>query len=249
MKKWILALLSSLSLGFMSSATAAGDTIELQKAPIDLHDKASLQRGATLFMNYCLGCHSTQYQRYQRVARDLGIPDEIMTQNLIFSPAIKITDPIKTSMPQKWANLWFGAAPPDLTLVSRVRSPDWIYTYLKSFYADPSRPFGVNNLLFPNVGMPHVLEPLQGTPSPIFANEQIDGQHQTVVIGTKSNGRGELNQEEYDKAVTDIANFLEYSAEPFKLERERLGWWVMGFIFIFFVLALLLKKEYWRDVH
>ncbi|MGR5177610.1 cytochrome c1 [Vibrio parahaemolyticus] len=245
MKKWIVVLFALLP----SLALAAGGNVHLDKANNDLSDQASLQNGAKLFMNYCFGCHSTQYQRYERVANDLGIPVDLAKENLVFDPEAKIGDLMVNSMPQKQAAAWFGAAPPDLTLVARVRGADWLYTYLRSFYADPSRPFGVNNVTFPNVGMPHVLEELQGIPTPIFETKVVDGEEVQVVAGTEANGRGELSPSEYDDAVRDLVNFLEYSGDPVKLERHALGWWVMAFLVIFTIVVVLLKKEYWRDVH
>ncbi|CAH0526925.1 cytochrome c1 [Vibrio hippocampi] len=245
MKKWIVVLFALLP----SLVLAAGGNVHLDKANNDLTDQASLQNGAKLFMNYCFGCHSTQYQRYERIANDLGIPVELAKENLVFDPNAKIGDLMVNSMPQKQAAAWFGAAPPDLTLVARVRGVDWLYTYLRSFYADPSRPFGVNNITFPNVGMPHVLEELQGIPMPVYETEVVDGEEVQVIVGTKSNGRGELSEGEYDEAVRDLVNFLEYSGDPVKLERHALGWWVMGFLVIFSIIVVLLKKEYWRDVH
>ena len=156
---------------------------------------------------------------------------------------------MSNAMPEKSAAKWFGAPPPDLTLVARVRGTDWLYTYLRSFYVDPSRPFGVNNVVFPNVGMPHVLEELQGIPNPIAETHTVDGEEVSKVVGTKSDGTGELNTEEYDDAIRDLVNFLEYSGDPVKLERHAIGWWVMGFLVIFTIVVVLLKKEYWRDVH
>ena len=232
-----------------SLAMAAGPSVPLDKAGNDLTDKASLQRGAQTFMNYCFGCHATQYQRYERVATDLGIPSDLMMENMVFDPEAKIGDLMVNAIPTEYAAASFGAPAPDLTMVARVRGSDWLYTYLRSFYADPSRPFGVNNVVFPSVGMPHVLEELQGVPSKIYETRLIDGEQVEVYVGIESDGTGELNDEEYDEAVRDLVNFLEYSAEPMKLERQRLGYWVMGFIAVFFVLTLLLKKEYWRDVH
>ncbi|MDA0148744.1 cytochrome c1 [Vibrio sp. LaRot3] len=245
MKKWIVMLFALLP----SLAMAAGANVPLDKANNDLNDQASLQNGAKLFMNYCFGCHSTQYQRYERVARDIGIPIELMKEHLIFDPNAKVGDLMENSIPDKSAAQWFGAPPPDLTLVARVRGTDWLYTYLRSFYADPARPFGVNNIVFPSVGMPHVLEELQGIPMPIYGEKQVDGETVQVIVGVESDGTGELNQEEYDDAVRDLVNFLEYSGDPVKLERHALGWWVMGFLVIFTILVVLLKKEYWRDVH
>ena len=237
----VLALLPGLVL-------AAGGGFPLDKAEYDLSDKASLQRGAATFMNYCAGCHSTQYQRYNRVAADIGIPEELMRENLVFTGA-KIGDLMKSAMAEKDAARWFGAPPPDLTLVARVRGADWIYTYLRSFYVDETRPFGVNNAVFPSVGMPHVLEPLQGTPRAEFETHTLDGVEMQQVVSIKSDGNGEMNNEEYDQTVLDLVNFLVYSAEPVQQERERMGFWVLGFIAIFFIFTVLLKKEFWRDVH
>ncbi len=237
----VLALLPGLVL-------ASGGGFPLDKAEYDLSDKASLQRGAATFMNYCAGCHSTQYQRYNRVAADIGIPDDLMKENLVFTGA-KIGDLMKSAMSEKDAARWFGAPPPDLTLVARVRGADWIYTYLRSFYVDETRPFGVNNAVFPSVGMPHVLEPLQGTPRAEFKTHTLDGVEMQQVVSIKSDGNGEMNNEEYDQTVLDLVNFLVYSAEPMQQERERMGFWVLGFIAIFFIFTVLLKKEFWRDVH
>ncbi|GIB84845.1 cytochrome c1 [Vibrio cholerae] len=245
MKKWIVVLFAMLP----SLAMAAGANVHLDKANNDLTDQASLQNGAKLFMNYCFGCHSTQYQRYERVANDLGIPADLMKENLIFDPETKIGQLMENAIPDKSAAKWFGAPPPDLTLVARVRGTDWLYTYLRSFYTDPSRPFGVNNIVFPSVGMPHVLEELQGTPEPNFETKVVDGNEVQHVVGVKSRGNGELSEGEYNQAVRDLVNFLEYSGEPMKLERQNLGWWTMGFLVIFTIVVVALKKEYWRDVH
>ncbi|WMB72478.1 cytochrome c1 [Shewanella oncorhynchi] len=231
MKKLLIALVTLLP----TLAIAASGHVHLEDANVDLHDKASLERGVDLFQHYCSGCHSTQYQRYERVATDIGISADDMRNKYMFTDA-KIGELMQNAIPPKDAAKWFGATPPDLTLVARVRGEDWVYSYLKGFYKDPSRPFGVNNTVFPSVGMPHVLEELQGTPV-----KQEDG---TIVVTG-----GKLNAEEYDQAVRDITGFLVYSAEPVKLERQAMGWWVLGFLFIFFIVAYLLKKEYWKDVH
>lgn len=231
MKKLLIALVTLLP----TLAIAAGGQVHLEDANVDLHDKASLERGLDMFQHYCSGCHSTQYQRYERVANDIGISADDMRNKYMFTDA-KIGELMQNAIPPKDAAKWFGATPPDLTLVARVRGEDWVYSYLKGFYKDPSRPFGVNNTVFPSVGMPHVLEELQGTPV-----KQEDG---TIVVSG-----GKLNAEEYDQVVRDITGFLVYSAEPVKLERQALGWWVLGFLFIFFIVAYLLKKEYWKDVH
>ncbi|MDO6475665.1 cytochrome c1 [Alteromonas sp. 1_MG-2023] len=229
-------------------AMAASGNVHLDKAPVDLTDKASLQRGAKIFMNYCLGCHSMQYQRYQRTFTDLGIPDEIGQENLQFTGE-KVTDYITRSMPEESAATWFGAAPPDLTLVNRVRGSDWIYTYLRSFYVDESRPFGVNNVVFKDVGMPHVLQPLQGTPRLTHEETMVDGEMKEQFVGIKTDGDGALSTEEYDRAIADLVNFLAYSGEPFRLQSEAIGKWVLVFIIVLFIFVFLLKKEYWKEVH
>ncbi|MCT7654902.1 cytochrome c1 [Oceanimonas sp. NS1] len=244
MKRIVVALFALLP----ALTFAAGSNVHLDEADYDLADKASLQNGAKLFMNYCSGCHSTQYQRYNRVAEDLGIPEDVMQANLNFT-GVAIGDLMENAIPEADAANWFGAAPPDLTLVARVRGADWLYTYLRSFYKDDSRPFGVNNLVFPSVGMPHVLEPLQGTATLKTETRTVDGQQVVTPVGIETEGNGELTTAEYDQAVLDIVNFLVYSGEPVKLERQRLGYWVLGFLAIFFVIAYMLKKEYWRDVH
>ncbi|MDG3089076.1 cytochrome c1 [Vibrio hannami] len=246
MKKWILVLFAMLpTLAF----AAGGSSVPLDAANNDLRDKASLQNGAKLFMNYCFGCHSTQYQRYQRVAEDIGIPLDLMKEHMVFDPEAKIGDLMENAIPEKDAAKWFGAPPPDLTLVARVRGTDWLYTYLRTFYHDPAKTFGVNNIVFPSVGMPHVLEELQGVTTPVYETHTVDGVEVTKVVGVESDGTGELSASEYDNAVRDLVNFLEYSAEPMKLERQAMGWWVMGFLVIFTIVVVLLKKEYWRDVH
>jgi len=244
MRKIIFVMLALLP----SMLWAAGASVHLDEAPIDQSDLPSLQRGAKWFMNYCSGCHSTQYQRYGRIAEDLQIPSDMMRENLIFTGA-KLGDLMENSIPEGDAAKWFGASPPDLTLVARVRGADWLYTYLRSFYVDESRPFGVNNLVFPSVGMPHVLQELQGVPSKTYETRLVDGEPREVYVGIRTDGSGELSSDEYDQAVADLVNFLVYSGEPVQLERKRLGFWVMGFLFIFFVLSYLLKKEYWRDIH
>ena len=247
MKKLIVSL--SLFVGLVSSAAfAAGGGPLPYKADIDQTDKASLQRGAKLFMNYCLGCHQAQFQRYERTFNDLGIPVEAGLENLVFTKDTKVGDHIKNSMEKGDAAKWFGAAPPDLTLEARLRGADWIYSYLKSFYVDPSRPFGVNNTVFKDVGMPHVLQELQGIPHKVYETKLIDGEEQQVFVGIETDGSGELSEDEYDRAVLDITNFMVYIGEPMILERESIGRWALLWCVIFFVFAVLLKKEYWRDI-
>lgn len=241
-------IFSVIALVATSWVMAAGSNYPLDKAPIDLTDKASLQNGAKLFQNYCLGCHQMQYQRYSRTFRDLDIPEELGMEHLMFTGE-KVGDHITNNMSAKEGEKWFGATPPDLTNVARVRGPDWLYTYLRTFYTDPTRPFGVNNEVFPMVGMPHVLQELQGIPYKAYETRLVDGEQKEVYVGIKTDGSGELSSEEYDRAVADLVNYLEYVGEPTKLESRDLGVKVLVFLLIFFVLAYLLKKEYWKDVH
>lgn len=241
-------ILASILVLLPSLVFAAGSGYPLDKANYDLTDKASLQSGLRNFMNYCAGCHNMQYQRYQRSFADLGIPDELGAEYLQFT-GDKVTDHMKSAMPVEGAKKWFGAPPPDLTLVARVRGADWLYTYLRTFYEDPSKPFGVNNKVFPDVGMPHVLQELQGLPRITHEKRMVDGTMQDRYVGIKSDGKGELSPSEYDAFVLDLVNYLVYVAEPVQLERQKMGKGILVFILVFFVFAYLLKKEYWREVH
>jgi ubiquinol-cytochrome c reductase cytochrome c1 subunit len=232
---------------------ASAEGPALQEANIDLKDKASLQRGAKYFTNYCMSCHSLQYMRYNRMAADLDIPEDELTENLIFGDA-KPGDLMTNSMRSEDGLKWFGKVVPDLTLVTRWRSPDWVYTYLKSYYVDETRPYGVNNLIFDKVGMPHPLINLQGIQMPIYAeahgaDEGAAHNAAMHVVGVELVEPGELSVEEYDTMVRDLTNFLTYVGEPYKLERRSLGLYVLLFLGLLFILAFYLKKEYWKDVH
>ncbi len=244
MKRWMMFL----ACWMPSLLWASSGEVHLDTAHYDLTDKASLQRGARLFNNYCLGCHQMQYQRYQRAFQDLGIPDALGQENLQFTGE-KVSDHITNTMPSESAAKWFGAQPPDLTLVARVRGADWIYTYLRSFYVDPNRPFGVNNKVFKDVGMPHVLQELQGVPYEATEEMMVDGEMVERHVGIKTDGAGAMSPEEYDAAVLDLVNYLEYTGEPSRLEAESIGRWAIIFVLVLFVFVYLLKKEYWRDVH
>jgi len=248
MKKYITLLL----LSWISSVTyAASEGVHLDSIDIDISNKASLQSGAALFVNYCMGCHSARFSRYERVADDLGIPHEIMMDNLVFGDD-KIGELMEIAMPTDLAKTWFGAAPPDLTMVTRVRGADWVYTYLRTFYKDEERPWGVNNLTFPNVGMPHVLLELQGSQecAPVSGSsaehdEQTSNHECELVLAEE----GLMSPEEYDEAMYNLVNFMAYLAEPMALERERIGYYVLLFILFFGVFAYLLNREYWKDIH
>lgn len=259
MKKHFAALIFAV---LPSLAFAAPTNYPMEKVEIDLRDQAALQDGARTFANYCMGCHSAKFQRYERVADDIGIPHELMLDNLVFTGA-KIGEHMQIGMRPADAKVWFGAAPPDLTLVARVRGNDWLYNYLKTFYEDEGRPLGANNKVFANVGMPNVLADLQGrqvlgckqvqvvkdgkkafdplTGSPI-THEACD---QLVIVPDT----GTQSPEEFDRTVKNLVTFLAYSANPSKLEMQRIGTYVLLFLAFFFVFAYLLKREYWKDVH
>ncbi|WP_028919735.1 cytochrome c1 [Pseudoxanthomonas suwonensis] len=245
-KKWI-ALLASAAAGLLFSAAAlAASGGNLQQAGNDLSDKASLQRGAALYMNYCSGCHSLKFLRYSRMGDDLGLTEEEVMQNLNFTGA-KYGEQIQVAMRDADGTEWFGKMPPDLSLISRVRGSNWIYTYLKSFYLDESRPLGWNNQLFPNVSMPNPLWELQGLQHAEFgAPDEAGERHPERLVVTSA---GQLSAVEFDQAVRDITNFLEYAGEPAALKRQAIGVWVILFLVALSFLAYLLKQEYWSDVH
>ena len=218
--KTIKLLILALSLTAASfNALSAGAKIDLDHANTDIMDRASLQNGAKLFMNYCSGCHAISFMRYNRIGNDLGLSDELVAQNLMFAGS-KPGEAMVTAMPENPASKWFGGVPPDLSLVARSKGTDWIYTYLRSFYEDESRIFGVNNKVLVNASMPDALWSLREVQS----------------------------EAEFDNSVRDITNFLDYVGEPAKLIRLQLGKWVLLFLGVLFVLVYMLKKEYWKDV-
>ena len=238
-------------------AVAAGPSVPLDHMEVDLDNKPSLQRGAKLFVNYCMGCHSAKYSRYQRVADDLDIPHELMLENLVFS-GDKIGALMDIAMTPVDAKAWFGAAPPDLTSVARVRGPDWLYTYMRSFYKDDSRPWGVNNTTFPNVGMPHVMLELQGlaecAPGPVKGDVKHDPLTGEVIAKDPCGSfniveEGSMTPEEYDGAIYDLVNYMAYMGEPIQDKRKRIGVFVLLFIAFFSVFAYLLNREYWKGLH
>jgi ubiquinol-cytochrome c reductase cytochrome c1 subunit len=230
-----------------ASAFAASSGAQLEQAGVDLGNRASLQRGAQLYMNYCSGCHSLKYLRYSRMAEDLGLTEEQVMENLNFTGA-KFGEQIHVAMTTEQGDAWFGKMPPDLSLISRVRGSDWIYTYLKSFYLDESRPLGWNNTLYPNVSMPNPLWEQQGLQRGEYgAADPATGER--AVVGLKVAQAGTMSQAEFNQVVRDITAFLEYAGEPAALKRQSIGVWVVLFLAMFTFLAWLLKKEYWRDVH
>ena len=234
-----LALLAALVvLPLKAVGSEAG--VELDHVEVDVTNQESLQSGFKYYVNYCAGCHSLQYARYERTANDLGIPVELVMDNLIFNDS-QIGDLMANAMSVDNAKNWFGAAPPDLTLIGRVRSPEWLYSYLRSFYADDSRPWGVNNTVFPNVGMPNVMHELQGDVICAGEAEHCELEH--------ISGTGTMAPEEFDGAVADLVNFLYYVGEPIRAKRERMGFFVLGFLAILFVFVTLLNREYWKKIH
>jgi len=259
-------------------AAAAG--ARLQTAPINEHDLASLQNGAKIFVNYCLNCHSAGYMRYNRL-QDLGLTEQQIRDNLIFT-GVKVGELMQVAMAREDAKTWFGAPPPDLSVVARSRSSgagsgaDWLYTYLRAFYRDDSRPTGWNNLVFENVGMPHVLWQLSGQHQ--LARQEFEDHNQasaallaaktvarldeaTIVDKEGKNARryvlrtlqpgsaGALSPAQYDKTVADLVNYMAYMAEPVRTERKQIGIFVLLYLGLLLVLVWLLKNEYWKDVH
>jgi ubiquinol-cytochrome c reductase cytochrome c1 subunit len=229
-------------------AMAQEDEIALLHADTDISNVDSLQRGARNFMNYCSGCHSLKYLRYNRMAQDLNITDKELAANLMFTSS-KPFDTINSAMPSD-AESWFGKQPPDLSLVARAKGRDYLYSYMHGFYADSTRIWGVNNLYLPNAAMPHVLAEKQGLQKPVFKNVPDDhGGARVVLVGVDAMTPGAMKPEEYDQFVRDIVNFLDYAAEPVKAKRQSMGIFVTLFLLVFLAFALLLKKEYWKDVH
>ncbi|ALG67967.1 cytochrome c1 [Beggiatoa leptomitoformis] len=251
MKKLLLSCLL-----LLPTLVLASEGIALQHANNDVYDKASLQNGAKLFTNYCMGCHSLQYSRFQRVAKDLEIPEDIMKANLMFTSE-KIGELMTIGMRKKEALSWFGVAPPDLSVIARARGTDWIYSFLLSFYVDESKPTGVNNLIFKDTAMPHVLWELQGYQMPIYeeVTDEEGKKHQVLESLEPINPAGmtdeesKRKQDDYRRTVRDLVNFLDYVGEPAKFQRHYLGIWVLLFLAFLFVFAYALKKEFWRDVH
>jgi ubiquinol-cytochrome c reductase cytochrome c1 subunit len=222
--------------------------MQLMHAGTDINDIQSLQRGAHDFMNYCSGCHSLQYLRYNRMAQDLHIPPAALAADLMFTTD-KAFDMINSAMPAD-AEQWFGKRPPDLSLVARSRGTDYVYSFLHGFYADRTALWGVNNLYLAHASMPHVLQILQGLQKPVFRHETGEsGDARMVLTGLEMMTPGTMKPQEYDQFVRDIVNFLDYAAEPVKARRQSIGVFVILYLLVFFAFAYLLKKEYWKDVH
>lgn len=222
----------------------ASSGIELDSPDIDLSNTASLERGAKHYVTYCLGCHSAKHIRYKRIAMDLKLDESEILKNVAPLGA-GIYDQMHSAMNAHDAEKWFGTTPPDLSLIARSRGADWLYTYLRSFYNDKNKPLGVNNSVFPDVGMPNVFWQLQGTQTAVV--HKVDGHD--VITELKLEQPGQLSPQEFDKVVNDLVNFLVYVGEPVQLERQQMGKFVLFFLLMFIALAYLLKKEYWKDIH
>ena len=237
--KNLIALILLLTLSF---GVVASEAIELQEADIDLSDNESLQRGAQHFVTYCLGCHSAKHMRYLRFALDAEVDQKKVLKDIAPEGA-SIYDQLRSAMNKHDAEKWFGVQPPDLSLIARSRGADWLYSYLKSYYLDASRPFGVNNLVYEDTAMPNPVWQLQGEQHSEI-RKTIYGEYTKLVLEET----GTLSEKEFDIFVNDLVNFLVYVGEPVQLERERIGKYVIIFLLMFLVIAYLLKKEYWQDV-
>ena len=230
----------------LAGAAGAQHEAELDEANNNIANTASLQRGAKYFVNYCLGCHSAKYVRYNRLAQDLQLSEQQLIDNLMFTGE-RPFDTMANAMQPEDSERWFGITPPDLSLIARSRGTDYIYTFLRGFYAAPERPTGVDNIVLPGTAMPHVLWELQGTQRAVFATDE---EHGGVEVFERFDMArpGELGVEEFDSVVRDIVNFLDYIGEPIKRERQQLGIRVIGFLLVFLLIAYMLKKEIWKDV-
>lgn len=237
------SLFFSILILFFSGNVSASEQVVLDQVTINVHNKPSLQRGAKIFVNNCLGCHTLKYQRYSKFINHLGMSKKMIEKNLIFTSdrygePTKIGSLMINAVDSEFSREAFGISPPDLSLIVRSRGADWVYTFLTSFYRDDSRPFGVNNTLYPNVSMPHALWWMEGLKEPMKGNSK---KYNYVLTGT-------LSEKEYKQSITDLVNFLAYVSEPAQLERYKIGFWVILFLLLFAFVAFLLNREYWRDI-
>jgi ubiquinol-cytochrome c reductase cytochrome c1 subunit len=252
MKKLILTLLAAVGIAAGSAHAAGGGLVSLDKAPVDTTNQASLQHGAKLFVNYCMGCHSAAFMRFNRL-KDIGLSDQEIKDNLLFTTD-KVGDTMVAAIDPKQAANWFGANPPDLTVIARSRASkegtgaDYLYTFLRTFYRDESKATGWNNLVFPSVGMPHALWQLQGERRAILENVEIHGQNTQVFKGWETISQGTMGAQEYDQAVGDLVNFLQWMGEPAQNTRIRVGVGVLIFLGIFILIAWRLNAAFWKDV-
>lgn len=253
MTKKTLILLAGLTFG--QAMAAGGTSFPNESFSANITNQESLQRGAKYFTNYCAGCHSVEYQRYNRTFRDLGIPEDLGQANLIFTGA-KVVDQMHNAMQSTDAQKWFGKAPPDLSLTARAKGSAYIYNYLNAFYVDDSRPLGFNNSVFAGASMPNPLWELQGLQKPVYTThkhcETDNGEEvceeKSVLSGFEPLTEGTLNSKAYKSVTADITNYLTYVSDPSALDRKRIGPWVLTFLAVLTIIFYLLKKEYWRDV-
>ncbi len=237
---WLAGVALSFSLAGAVHAGGGHDVAGLVKAQMDLGDTFSLQRGAQLFVDRCLSCHSAKFMRYNRIGQDLGMTEEEVKAKLIRGADVKIGSTLQSTMPESLAKTAFGVVPPDLSLTARSRGSDWLYSYLRAFYVDPARPLGVNNLVFKDVGMPNVFWREQGQQVLVHGSS---GKPELII-----DKPGSMSPAEFDGMIGDLTAFMTYMAEPAILQRKSMGVWVLGFLAIMIVLLYLLKKDYWRDV-
>jgi len=248
---------------FAAGSAPCGDYGECDTFEPELNNLESLQLGALTFINHCYGCHSLKYSRWGRIAKDLDIPEEIFTDNLVFGKGVKLGDRMIGSMKSADSEFWFGIAPPDLSLITRLHGSDWVNTYLRTFYEDSSKPYGVNNLVYPGAAMPNVLASMQGQQIlsckdvPVIASnggvrrdefgnditEEKCGFLKTIV------GSGTLSEQEFDEVIFNLVNFMTYIGEPSRSDRERMGWYVILFFIVFTAFSYLLFREYQKDYH
>lgn len=246
----VKAALLALTLAYSVPALAqhAGDgALHMEPANTDVSDLASLRRGATYFINYCLGCHSAQYVRYSRLGEDLGLTESQVAE-IVMSTGVGLLGTMNKAMTDADAAAWFGVAPPDLSLIARSRGTDYLYNFLRGFYQDASALSGANNLWLENTAMPHVLWELQGVRRAVFVDTQVNGVAVPTFEHFEPVTPGTLSEAEYDGLVRDIVTFLDYIGEPMQLERRALGVWVIGFLLVFLLIAYMLKREIWKDV-
>ena len=251
MKKIILSFIAALGL-LAGSVHAAGGGMALDKAPNKINDHGALQNGAKLFVNYCVGCHSAAFMRYNRLT-DIGLTNEQIKDNLLFATD-KIGETMKATIDPKQAKQWFGANPPDLTVIARSRAgaggtgADYLYTFLRTFYRDEAKATGWNNLVFPNVGMPHALWQLQGQRNAVFEAHESNGQTTQVFKSWEPISPGSMTEKQYDEAIGDLVGYLQWMGEPAQTTRVRLGIWVLAFLAFATAIAWKLNASYWKDV-
>ncbi len=247
MKNLLLLLMSLVAAS--NSMAAGGDYYIGEKVQTNIRSVDSLRNGAKIYMNYCLGCHSMNFQRYNRVADDLGLTEDEMMNGLVLTDA-KFTDKMTISMSEEQAKKWFGKAPPDLSVIAKARGLDWLYNFLINYYADPQSVTGWNNLTLPNASMPHILWELQGIRTANFEiHTDEEGNEHKEFKGFETVEAGKLSEQDYKDLARDLVNFLDYSSEPAKLIRMSMAPWVLLFVSLFTFLAYMLKVNYFRDIH